>query len=212
MRLVMPESATMERRAAMAAYGAEVVLVRDGGGMEQAIDLARAMAERGEGKCLDQFSNADNWRAHYASTGPEIWDGTGGRVTAFVSAMGTTGTIMGVSRYMREAHPEAAVRIVGVRPEEGSKIPGIRRWPVEYLPKIYDAALVDDEVEVSQREAEDMARRLAAEEGIFAGVSSGGAVAAALKHAEKLGENAVIVCIICDRGDRYLSTTYPAPI
>jgi cysteine synthase B len=176
--------------------------------MEAAIDLARDMEANGEGKVLDQFSNPDNPRAHYEGTGPEIWRDTGGKVTHFVSAMGTTGTIMGTSRYLKEQNSN--IRIVGVQPEEGSSIPGIRRWPEAYLPKIYEASRVDQIIDVSQQEAEDTARALAAKEGIFAGISSGGAVAAALKLSREV-ENAVIVSIICDRGDRYLSTgVFPA--
>ena len=203
MVLVMPDNMTEERRAAMKAYGAELVLVSREQSMEGARDLALQMQAEGRGKVLDQFNNADNPDAHYASTGPEIWRDTGGRVTHFVSAMGTTGTIMGVSRYLKEKKPD--VQIVGVQPEEGSSIPGIRRWPEEYLPGIFDAARVDQTLDISQQVAEQTTRELAAREGIFCGISSGGATAAALKLSSQV-ENAVIVSIICDRGDRYLST------
>ncbi len=203
MILIMPEHMSAERRAAMKAYGAEIILVSRESGMEGARDLATEMAARGDGKVLDQFSNPDNPLAHYESTGPEIWRDTHGAVTHFVSSMGTTGTIMGTSRYLKEQ--SADVQIVGVQPTEGSNIPGIRRWSEAYLPRIYEPARVDRVLDVSQQEAEDITRRLAAEEGIFAGVSSGGAVAAALRLSEEL-EDAVIVSIICDRGDRYLST------
>lgn len=203
MVLVMPEHMSVERRAAMKAFGAHIVLTSKAGSMEEAIDTARAMEARGEGKILDQFSNPDNPDAHYRTTGPEIWRDTEGRITHFVSSMGTTGTIMGVSRYLKEKN--RAIDIVGVQPQEGSSIPGIRRWPQAYLPKIYDAARVDRIIDVSQREAEVMTRRLAAEEGIFCGVSSGGATAAALRLSEQVS-GAIIVVIICDRGDRYLST------
>lgn len=203
MTLIMPDNMSMERRASMKAYGAEIILTPAAGSMEAAIDLARAMQARGEGRILDQFSNPDNPRAHYEGTGPEIWRDTQGTVTHFVSAMGTTGTIMGTSRFLKERNP--AVQIVGVQPEGESKIPGIRRWPEDYLPKIYDASRVDRIIDIGQEEAEETTRRLAAEEGIFAGVSSGGAVAAALRLSREV-ENAVIVVIICDRGDRYLST------
>lgn len=208
MVLIMPEHMSEERRATMKAYGAKIILTPREGSMEAAIDLAREMESRGEGKVLDQFSNPDNPLAHYEGTGPEIWRDTGGRVTHFVSAMGTTGTIMGTSRYLKEQNE--AVRIVGVQPGEGSSIPGIRRWPKEYLPKIYEASRVDQIIDVSQQEAEQTTRLLASAEGIFAGISSGGAVAAALKLSRQV-ENAVIVSIICDRGDRYLSTgVFPA--
>ncbi len=203
MVLVMPEHMSIERRAVMKAFGAQIALTSKAGSMEEAIDTARAMEARGEGRILDQFSNPDNPDAHYRSTGPEIWRDTGGRITHFVSSMGTTGTIMGVSRYLKEK--SHAIEIVGVQPQEGSSIPGIRRWPQAYLPKIYDAARVDRIIDVSQQEAEVMTRRLAAEEGVFCGVSSGGATAAALRLSEQVS-NAVIVVIICDRGDRYLST------
>jgi cysteine synthase B len=208
MILVMPENMTAERRAAMRAYGAELVLVTREQGMEGARDLAEQMAREGRGKVLDQFANPDNPLAHYEGTGPEIWRETQGTVTHFVSAMGTTGTIMGTARYLKEQNP--AIRIVGVQPTEGSSIPGIRRWPPEYLPKIFERARVDREMDVSQAEAEATTRRLAREEGIFCGISSGGAVAAALRLSSEV-ENAVIVAIICDRGDRYLSTgVFPA--
>jgi cysteine synthase B len=199
---------SVERRAVMRAFGAELVLTPAAGSMEQAIDTARAMEAAGEGRVLDQFSNPDNPRAHYESTGPEIWRDTGGTVTHFVSSMGTTGTIMGTSRYLKEQDPE--VQIVGVQPAEGASIPGIRRWPEAYLPKIYEPYRVDRIVDVGQEEAEETTRLLAAREGIFAGVSSGGSVAAALRLAAEV-EGAVIVCIVCDRGDRYLSTgVFPA--
>ena len=203
MILVMPDNMTEERRSAMKAYGAELVLVSREQSMEGARDLALQMQADGKGKVLDQFNNHDNPDAHYSGTGPEIWRDTGGRVTHFVSAMGTTGTIMGVSRYLKEQNPE--VQIVGVQPEEGASIPGIRRWPEEYLPGIFEAARVDRVLDVDQRLAENTTRELATREGIFCGISSGGAVAAALKLSSQL-ENAVIVSIICDRGDRYLST------
>jgi cysteine synthase B len=208
MVLVMPEHMSVERRAVMRAFGAELVLTPAAGSMEQAIDTARAMEAAGEGRILDQFSNSDNPRAHYEGTGPEIWRDTGGTVTHFVSAMGTTGTIMGTSRYLKEQSP--AVQVVGVQPAEGASIPGIRRWPEAYLPKIYEPSRVDRIVDVGQEEAEETTRLLAAREGIFAGVSSGGSVAAALRIAAEV-EGAVIVCIVCDRGDRYLSTgVFPA--
>ncbi len=208
MVLIMPEHMSVERRGIMRAYGAEIVLTPREGSMEAAIDLARQMQRKGKGRLLDQFSNPDNPLAHYETTGPEIWRDTQGRITHFVSAMGTTGTIMGTSRYLKEQND--AVQIVGVQPDEGSSIPGIRRWPEAYLPKIYDPARVDRIVDVSQQLAEETARDLAAREGIFAGVSSGGAVAAALRLDREV-ENAVIVSIICDRGDRYLSTgVFPA--
>ena len=194
---------TPERKAAMAAYGAELILVTREEGMEAARDLALEMQSKGEGKVLDQFNNEDNPNAHYVSTGPEIWNDTEGEVTHFVSAMGTTGTIMGVSHYLKEQNN--AIQVVGVQPTEGSSIPGIRRWPKEYLPGIFKAASVDRTLDITQQEAEETTRLLASKEGIFCGVSSGGAVAAALKLSNEL-ENAVIVAIICDRGDRYLST------
>ncbi|QPK64360.1 cysteine synthase CysM [Methylomonas sp. LL1] len=203
MTLIMPDNMSSERIASMKAYGAEIILTPAAGSMEAAIDLARGMEAEGQGKILDQFANPDNPRAHYEGTGPEIWRDTEGKITHFVSAMGTTGTIMGTSRYLKEQNP--AVNIVGVQPEGASKIPGIRRWPREYLPKIYDDQRVDQIIEVNQLDAENTTRALAAEEGIFAGVSSGGAVFAALQLSKQL-ENAIIVAIICDRGDRYLST------
>lgn len=203
MILIMPDNSTAERKAAMTAYGAELILVTKEQGMEGARDLADQMAREGRGKVLDQFANGDNPIAHYHSTGPEIWQQTGGEITHFVSSMGTTGTIMGVSRYLKEQNPN--VQIVGLQPMEGSAIPGIRRWPQEYLPKIFDATRVDRVVDMQQSEAEDVMRRLAREEGIFCGVSSGGAVAAMLRLSREL-ENATLVAIICDRGDRYLSS------
>jgi cysteine synthase B len=209
MRLVMPDNLSAERRASMTAYGAELVLTPAAqGGMEYARDLASEMQARGEGRVLDQFANEDNPRAHYETTGPEIWRDTGGRITHFVSAMGTTGTIMGVSRYLKEMSP--AVRIIGAQPAEGSQIPGIRKWPEAYLPKIYDPSRVDRLEYVAQAEAEAMARRLAAEEGIFCGISAAGACAIALRVAAEV-EDATIVFVVCDRGDRYLSTgVFPA--
>ena len=205
MILIMPANMSQERRASMRAYGAEIVLVE---GMEVARDLALQMQADGKGKVLNQFGNFDNPLAHYETTGPEIWRDTAGKVSHFVSAMGTTGTIMGVSRYLKEQDPE--IQIVGVQPTEGSSIPGIRRWPPAYLPAIFEPERVDLTIDIDQQVAEDMMRRLAAEEGIFCGVSSGGSVAAALKLSESV-TNAVIVCIICDRGDRYLSTgLFPA--
>jgi len=203
MTLIMPDNMSEERRASMKAYGAEIILTPSAGSMEAAIDLSRAMEAAGEGKVLDQFSNPDNPRAHYEGTGPEIWRDTDGKITHFVSSMGTTGTIMGTSKYLKEQNP--AVQIVGVQPEGDSKIPGIRRWPKEYLPKIYHADQVDRIIDVDQVSAENTMRALAAREGIFAGVSSGGAVHAALTLSKEL-ENAIIVAIVCDRGDRYLST------
>jgi cysteine synthase B len=203
MVLIMPEHMSVERRAVMKAFGAEIILVSKAASMEGARDLALEMQTRGEGKVLDQFSNPDNPLAHYESTGPEIWRDTGGSVTHFVSSMGTTGTIMGTSRYLKEVNP--GIEIVGVTPTEGSSIPGIRRWPEEYLPSIFDATRVDRTIEVSQADAERTTLELAAKEGIFAGISSGGAVAAALSLSHEV-EHAVIVAIICDRGDRYLST------
>jgi cysteine synthase B len=208
MVLIMPETMSVERRASMRAYGAEIILVSAEAGMEGARDLAKQMEAEGKGKVLDQFSNPDNPLAHYETTGPEIWRDTEGQVTHFVSAMGTTGTIMGTSRYLKEQNPN--ITIVGVQPAEGAKIPGIRRWPEEYLPSIFEASRVDITLDVSQEEAEETTRALAAREGIFCGISSGGAVAAALKLSQQV-ENAVIVSIICDRGDRYLSTNiFPA--
>ena len=203
MILIMPDNMSEERCAAMKAYGAELILVTQEQSMEGARDLALQMQDEGRGIVLDQFNNPDNPEAHYIGTGPEIWQQTGGEITHFVSAMGTTGTIMGTSRYLKEQDPD--VQIVGVQPEEGSKIPGIRRWPEEYLPGIFDAASVDLTLDVSQQLAEDTTRLLASKEGIFCGVSSGGALAAALKLSEQV-EDAVIVSIVCDRGDRYLST------
>ena len=203
MILVMPENQSVERRQTMRAYGAELVLTPRDGGMELARDVAQKMRDDGRGIILDQFANMDNPLAHYEATGPEIWQQTQGRVTHFVSSMGTTGTIMGVSRYLKEQNP--AVCIVGCQPEPGSQIPGIRKWPEEYLPKIFDRSRVDRVESVSQGDAEEMTRRLAAEEGIFAGISSGGALAVALRLAQE-AENATIVTIVCDRGDRYLST------
>ena len=209
MVLIMPDNSSAERKAAMTAYGAELILVTQEEGMEGARDLADKLQAEGRGKVLDQFANGDNPEAHYTSTGPEIWRQTQGTITHFVSSMGTTGTIMGVSRYLKEQNPN--VQIVGLQPMEGAAIPGIRRWPTEYLPKIYQAERVDRIVDMAQREAEDVMRRLAREEGIFCGVSSGGAVAAMLRLSQEV-ENAVIVGIICDRGDRYLSTgLYDAP-
>jgi S-sulfo-L-cysteine synthase (O-acetyl-L-serine-dependent) len=203
MVLIMPEHLSVERRAVMKAFGAELVLVTQQQGMEGARDLADQMERDGKGRVLNQFSNPDNPQAHYEGTGPEIWRDTNGKITHFVSSMGTTGTIMGVSRFMKEKN--LAVQIIGVQPSEGSQIPGIRAWPKEYLPKIYDARRVDRVMEVTQQDAEEMTRRLAREEGIFCGVSSGGATHAALRLSQEL-KNAVIVTIICDRGDRYLST------
>ncbi|KAA0981908.1 cysteine synthase CysM [Pseudomonas sp. ANT_J12] len=203
MILIMPDNSSAERKAAMTAYGAELILVTQEEGMEGARDLAQRMEAEGRGKVLDQFANGDNPEAHYTTTGPEIWRQTEGTITHFVSSMGTTGTIMGVSRYLKEQSDN--VQIIGLQPMEGSAIPGIRRWPQEYLPKIYQADRVDRIVDMAQSEAEDVTRRLAREEGIFCGVSSGGAVAAMLRLSQEV-ENAVIVAIICDRGDRYLST------
>ncbi|WP_415766803.1 cysteine synthase CysM [Pseudomonas sp. ZB1P45] len=203
MILIMPDNSSAERKAAMTAYGAELILVTQEEGMEGARDLAQRMEAEGRGKVLDQFANGDNPQAHYTTTGPEIWRQTEGTITHFVSSMGTTGTIMGVSRYLKEQNE--SVQIIGLQPMEGSAIPGIRRWPQEYLPKIYQAERVDRIVDMAQSEAEDVTRRLAREEGIFCGVSSGGAVAAMLRLSKEV-ENAVIVAIICDRGDRYLST------
>ncbi len=203
MVLIMPANQSEERRQAMTAYGAEIISVSAEQGMEGARDLAKQMERDGKGRVLDQFANPDNPAAHYMATGPEIWRDTGGTVTHFVSCMGTTGTIMGVSRFLKEQDP--AVQVIGLQPTAGSSIPGIRRWPDEYLPKIFDPSRVDRVLDVSQAEAEVMMRRLAREEGIFCGVSSGGAVAGALRIAQET-ENAVIVAIVCDRGDRYLST------
>ncbi|VAW55061.1 Cysteine synthase B [hydrothermal vent metagenome] len=203
MVLVMPDNMSEERRAAMRAYGAELISVSQEQSMEGARDLALQMQEEGKGTVLDQFNNPDNPEAHYLSTGPEIWQQTAGNITHFVSAMGTTGTIMGVSRYLKEQNSD--VQIVGVQPEEGSRIPGIRRWPKAYMPGIFDDASVDQTLDIGQHEAEETTRALAAKEGLFCGVSSGGAVAAALQLSRQV-ENAVIVSIVCDRGDRYLST------
>ena len=203
MVLIMPEHLSIERRQTMRAFGAEIILTPQKGGMEGARDLAEKMVKEGKGIMLDQFANPDNPRAHYETTGPEIWRDTEGKLTHFVSSMGTTGTIMGCSRYFKEKNPK--IQIVGCQPEEGAQIPGIRKWPEAYLPKIYDKARVDRLEYVSQADAEEMTRRLAREEGIFAGISSGGATAVALRLSQEL-KNAVIVTIICDRGDRYLST------
>lgn len=208
MVLIMPENASVERKQAMAAYGAELIEVSSDGGMEEARDLADAMIARGEGKALDQFANPDNPLGHYRTTGPELWQQTGGTITHFVSSMGTTGTIMGVSRYLKEQRSD--VQVVGLQPKEGASIAGIRRWPREYLPKIFEPARVDQVIDIGQHEAEHHMRRLAREEGILAGVSSGGALAGALRIAETV-ENAVIVFIVCDRGDRYLSTGLLSP-
>ena len=208
MVLIMPEDLSVERAQTMKAFGAELVLTPKSGGMEYARDLADQMVAQGKGVVLDQFANPDNPRIHYETTGPELWEQTEGRITHFVSAMGTTGTITGVARFLREKNP--AVRIVGAQPQEGSRIPGIRKWPEEYLPKIYEPQLVDELVLVSQDDAEDMARRLAREEGIFAGISAAGACWVAQQIAQR-EENATIVFVVCDRGDRYLSTgVFPA--
>jgi cysteine synthase B len=203
MVLVMPEHLSLERRQTMRAFGAEIILTPKAGGMEMARDVAERMRDEGRGIILDQFANPDNPLAHYKGTGPEIWRDTEGRITHFVSSMGTTGTIMGAGKFLKEKNP--AVQIIGCQPEEGSQIPGIRKWPEAYLPKIYDPARVDRLIYVSQADAEDMARRLASEEGMFVGISSGGACAVALRVAREV-ENATIVFIVCDRGDRYLST------
>ena len=208
MVLIMPEDLSLERRQSMAAYGAEIILTPVKGGMEYARDLADAMEREGKGVILDQFANPDNPLAHYETTGPELWRDTEGRITHFVSAMGTTGTITGVSRYLKEMNP--AIQIVGAQPAEGSRIPGIRKWPEAYLPKIYDPKFIDRQEPVSQADAEHMARRMAREEGIFCGISAAGALCVALKIAEEV-ENATIVFVVCDRGDRYLSTgVFPA--
>ena len=208
MVLVMPEDLSIERAQTMKAYGAELILTPKSGGMEYARDLADTMVAQGKGRVLDQFANADNPRIHYETTGPEIWEQTGGRITHFVSAMGTTGTITGVSRYLKEKNP--AVHIIGAQPQEGSRIPGIRKWPEAYQPKIYEPQRVDELVLVSQDDAEDMCRRLAREEGIFAGISAAGACWVALQIAARV-ENATIAFVVCDRGDRYLSTgVFPA--
>jgi len=205
--LIMPDNMSAERRASMKAYGAEIILTPAADSMEGAIDLARKMEADGKGRILDQFSNPDNPRAHYEGTGPEIWRDTQGEITHFVSAMGTTGTIMGTSQFLKQQNPD--IQIVGVQPEDGAKIPGIRCWPQEYLPKIYQSSRVDKIINIDQPTAEQTMRDLATQEGIFAGVSSGGAVAAALRLAQQV-DNATIVAIICDRGDRYLSTgVYP---
>ena len=203
MVLVMPEHLSLERRQTMAAFGASFVLTPKDGGMEMARDIAEQMEARGEGRILDQFANPDNPRAHYEGTGPEIWRDTGGRITHFVSSMGTTGTIMGCSRFFKEKNP--AIQIVGCQPAPGSQIAGIRKWPEAYLPRIYEPKRVDRIIEVSQQDAEETMRRMAREEGTFAGVSSGGAMWAALQLSAEV-RNAVIVTIVCDRGDRYLST------
>ncbi len=208
MLLIMPEDLSIERAQTMKAFGAELVLTPKSGGMEYARDLAENMQREGKGRVLDQFANADNPRIHYETTGPELWEQTRGRITHFVSAMGTTGTISGVSKFLKEKNP--AVRIVGAQPTEGSRIPGIRKWPQEYLPKIYEPSRVDAMVDVGQEDAEDMCRRLAREEGIFAGISAAGALWVALEVAKTV-ENATIVFVVCDRGDRYLSTgVFPA--
>ncbi|PCK08270.1 MAG: cysteine synthase B [Alteromonadaceae bacterium] len=203
MILIMPDNATEERKASMLAYGAELILVTKEQGMEGARDLAKQMEQDGKGKVLDQFANHDNPLAHYNGTGPEIWEQTQGRITHFVSSMGTTGTIVGTSRYLKEKNPD--IHVIGLQPEDGARIPGIRRWPVEYIPSIFDDTNVDETVNMSQERAEETMRALASREGIFCGVSSGGAIAAALELSNRV-ENAVIVAIICDRGDRYLSS------
>jgi len=203
MKLIMPNNMSMERKASMAAYGAELIEVTKEQGMEGARDLATKMAANGEGIVLDQFANPDNPLSHYQTTGPEIWQDTQGKVTHFVSAMGTTGTIMGTSMYLKEQNPQ--IQIVGVQPEDGASIPGIRRWPAEYMPKIYESTRIDRIIDMSQTLAENTMRDLASKEGVFGGVSSGGALAAALQVANEV-KNAVIVTIVCDRGDRYLST------
>jgi cysteine synthase B len=208
MLLIMPEDLSIERAQTMKAFGAELILTPKSGGMEYSRDLADQMQKSGKGRVLDQFSNPDNPRSHYEATGPEIWKDTGGRITHFVSAMGTTGTITGVSRFLKEKNP--AVQVIGAQPAEGSRIPGIRKWPQAYLPKIYDASNVDELAYVSQEDAEDMCRRLAREEGIFAGISAAGALCVALELSLRV-RNATIVFIVCDRGDRYLSTgIFPA--
>ena len=208
MILIMPEDLSIERAQTMKAFGAELILTPKSGGMEYARDLADNMAAQGKGRILDQFANADNPRIHYETTGPEIWEQTGGKVTHFVSAMGTTGTITGVSRFLKEKNP--AIRIIGAQPSEGSRIPGIRKWPQEYLPKIYDPSQVDELVYVSQSDAEETCRQMARSEGIFAGISAAGACWVAQEVAKTV-QNATIVFIVCDRGDRYLSTgVFPA--
>ena len=203
MTLIMPDNLSEERKSSMRAYGAELILVSEEEGMEGARDLAQDMQRQGRGKVLDQFANQDNPNAHYLHTGPEIWRDTNGGVTHFISSMGTTGTIMGVSRYLKEQNPD--IQIVGLQPTDGSRIPGIRRWPKEYLPRIFDRSRVDRIIDIEQQDAEDTMRALAREEGIFCGVSSGGSIHAALQLSREV-ENATIVAIICDRGDRYLST------
>ena len=208
MVLIMPEDLSIERAQTMKAFGAELILTPKSGGMEYARDLAERMQKEGKGRMLDQFANEDNPRIHFETTGPELWEQTQGRITHFVSAMGTTGTITGVSRFLKEKNP--AIRIIGAQPSEGSRIPGIRKWPQEYLPKIYDASHVDELVYVSQDDAEDMCRRMAREEGIFAGISAAGACWVAQQISHQV-ENATIAFIVCDRGDRYLSTgVFPA--
>ena len=208
MLLIMPEDLSIERAQTMKAFGAELMLTPKSGGMENARDLAMRMQAEGKGRVLDQFANEDNPRIHFETTGPEIWNDTSGKVTHFVSAMGTTGTITGVSRYLKEKNP--AIKIIGAQPSEGSRIPGIRKWPEQYLPKIYDPSCVDELVLVSQHDAEDMCRQLARDEGIFAGISAAGACWVALQIARTV-ENGVVVFIVCDRGDRYLSTgVFPA--
>ncbi|MBA4255890.1 MAG: cysteine synthase B [Polaromonas sp.] len=208
MVLIMPEDLSIERAQTMKAFGAELILTPKSGGMEYARDLAEQMQSQGKGRVLDQFANGDNPRIHFETTGPEIWQQTAGRVTHFVSAMGTTGTITGVSRYLKSMNP--AVRVVGAQPSEGSRIPGIRKWPAAYMPKIYDPTHVDELALVSQADAEDMCRRLAREEGIFAGISAAGACHVALELAQQVND-ATIVFVVCDRGDRYLSTgVFPA--
>jgi cysteine synthase B len=208
MVLVMPENLSVERRVSMTAYGAKLILTPKAGGMEGARDLAEAMVREGKGRMLDQFANADNPLAHYRGTGPELWEQTGGQITHFVSAMGTTGTIMGVSRFLKEKNP--AILVIGAQPAEGASIPGIRKWPEAYLPRIFDAARVDRTESVTQSDAEETTRRLAAEEGIFCGISAGGACSVALRISREV-ENATIVFVVCDRGDRYLSTgVFPA--
>ena len=208
MVLIMPEDLSIERAQTMKAFGAELILTPKSGGMEYARDLAEQMEKGGKGRVLDQFANEDNPRIHFETTGPEIWEQTGGRITHFVSAMGTTGTITGVSRFLKSKNPN--IKIIGAQPQEGSRIPGIRKWPQEYLPKIYDASTVDELVYVSQSDAEEMCRRMAREEGIFAGISAAGACWVALEVAKR-ESNATIVFVVCDRGDRYLSTgVFPA--
>lgn len=203
LKLIMPDNMSLERRQSMQAFGAELILVTAEEGMEGARDLALSMQSDGKGKVLDQFANPDNPLAHYNGTGPEIWRDTEGKVTHFVSSMGTTGTIMGVSKYLNEMNRD--IQIIGVEPSEGSRIPGIRKWPKEYIPSIFDPSVVDQVIQVTQQESEDMMRKLGKEEGIFCGVSSGGAMVAALKLSQQV-KNAIIVSIVCDRGDRYLST------